>query len=129
MANTPQDSLSALRIYEEIDVDGDLEESAWEQADKATRFTQRELDEGELSTEQTEFAVLFDGSNLYFGIWAYDSEPDKIIAKETKRDFSWRSDDNFEIILGPFNDNRNGYLFVINPNGAMASHTDGLFRE
>ncbi|MCK5702714.1 MAG: carbohydrate binding family 9 domain-containing protein, partial [Cyclobacteriaceae bacterium] len=36
------------------------------------------------------------------------------------RDFSWRSDDNVEIIISPFNDNRNGYLFVTNPNGAMA---------
>ncbi len=37
-----------------------------------------------------------------------------------KRDFSWGSDDNFEIFICTFNDNRNGYLFVTNPNGAMA---------
>ncbi len=36
------------------------------------------------------------------------------------RDFDWQSDDDIEIMISPFNDNRNGYLFVTNPNGAMA---------
>ena len=36
------------------------------------------------------------------------------------RDFSWDSDDNIKIMLSPFNDNRSGYLFVTNPNGALA---------
>ena len=37
-----------------------------------------------------------------------------------KRDFYWGSDDNFELIIGTYDDNRNGYLFVTNPNGALA---------
>lgn len=37
-----------------------------------------------------------------------------------KRDFGWGGDDNFEMIISMFNDNRNGYLFVTNPNGARA---------
>jgi len=36
------------------------------------------------------------------------------------RDFRWGSDDNIEIMISTFNDNRNGYLFVTNPNGALA---------
>ncbi len=114
------DTLDALYINEQIELDGELEESAWEKANKISNFTQRELQEGQPATETTEVAILYNDTHLYIGLWAFDSEPGKIIAKESKRDFSWQSEDNFEIILGPFNDNRNGYLFVINPNGAMA---------
>lgn len=37
-----------------------------------------------------------------------------------QRDFFYEEDDNFQIALSPFNDKRNGYLFVVNPNGARA---------
>ena len=30
------------------------------------------------------------------------------------------NEDNFQIIISLFNDKRNGYMFVINPNGAWA---------
>ncbi len=36
------------------------------------------------------------------------------------RDFEWGTDDVFEVVLDPFDDDRNGYLFVTNPNGARA---------
>ncbi len=114
------DTLWAFRINEEIEVDGDLDEDVWEQAQSVSNFTQRELNEGQPATENTEVIILYNESHLYIGISAYDSEPELITAKESKRDFSWSSDDNFEILLGPYNDNRSGYLFVINPNGAMA---------
>lgn len=54
------------------------------------------------------------------GFWGFDSEPDRILANEMARDFSWTGEDNFEIVLDPFNDDRNGYLFVTNPNGALS---------
>jgi hypothetical protein len=114
------DTLFALRIDEEIGVDGDLDEEVWDKAPAITKFIQRELYEGLPATEKTRAAILYTTTCLYIGLWAFDSSPQSIIAKESKRDFDWSSDDNFEIILGPFNDNRNGYLFVINPNGAMA---------
>jgi hypothetical protein len=37
-----------------------------------------------------------------------------------QRDFYFDTEDNFEVIISPFIDKRNGYLFVINPNGARA---------
>ncbi len=109
----------AIRINGKISVDGKLDEPEWKNAPKISNFRQRELHEGALPTEKTEVAFLYDKNNLYIGVWCYDSEPDKIIATKMKRDFKWWSDDNFEIIISPFNDNRNGYLFVTNPNGAM----------
>ncbi len=112
--------ITAFKINSPIKLDGILNEPAWQKAPKILNFTQRELHEGEPATEKTEVAVLYDENNLYIGFWGYDSHPEEIIALKMERDFRWGSEDNFEIIISPFNDNRNGYLFVVNPNGAMA---------
>ena len=110
----------AYRTDSPITLDGILNEPAWQKAPKISNFTQRELTEGAPATEKTEVAILYDDNNLYIGFWGYDREPDKIIALKMECDFRWGSEDNFEVVISPFNDNRNGYLFVINPNGAMA---------
>ncbi len=108
----------ALQIQGSIHVDGRLTEPEWRQAQHISNFTQRELEEGQPATERTEVAILYNQKNLYIGVWCYDHEPDKLIAKEMKRDFNYRSDDNFKIIIDTYHDQRNGYLFVTNPNGA-----------
>lgn len=117
---TEPSSVTALEISEEIRLDGVLDEAAWGRAVHISNFTQRELDVGSPATEATEVALLFDGEALYIGFWGYDSEPDGVRATQMARDFSWQSDDNFEIVLDPFDDSRTGYLFVTNANGARA---------
>jgi len=112
------DQLTALKIQEDPEVDGVLNEECWQIVEKISNFTQRELNEGEPATEKTVVAAVYTNSTIYFGIWCYDSEPDKIVAKEMKRDFDHSTEDNFEIIIDSYHDKRNGYLFVINPNGA-----------
>lgn len=114
------DTLRAYYCNEKIRLDGKLDEACWKNALPIENFTQREQHQGEPPTERTKVAVVYNENQIYFGIWCYDSEPDKISAQQMARDFSWRSDDNFEIMISPFNDNRNGYLFATNPNGALA---------
>ena len=114
------DKLHAFYCEDKIKLDGKLDEECWQNATAIENFTQREQNEGELATEKTKVAVVYNTNQVYFGIWCFDSEPDKISAQKMARDFSWGTDDNFEIMISPFNDNRNGYLFVTNANGAMA---------
>lgn len=113
-------SLKAYKIDKSIKFDGVLSEPAWQQAMHISNFTQRDLDYGEPVTEHTETAILYDENTLYIGVWCYQKDVSKIVAKNLNRDFNYGTDDNFQIIISPFNDNRNGYLFVINPNGARA---------
>ncbi len=117
---SPPSNIEAGFIDEAINLDGNLSEPAWLSAKKVSNFTQRELNEGEPVTEKTEVAIVYSKNEMHIGIWCYDSEPDKLVAKEMSRDFNWSVDDNFEVIISPFNDNRNGYLFVTNPNAALA---------
>ncbi len=114
------DVIVAKRISEPIKIDGYLTETAWKEAQHISNFTQRDLDFGEPASEHTEVAVLYDDNTLYLGIWCYQKDPDKIVAKSMKPDFSYWSEDNFQIMISPFDDNRTGYLFVVNPNGARA---------
>lgn len=112
------DTLTSHYTEEKIILDGILNENSWNEAIKISNFTQREPNEGNPVSEPTFAAVLYNKQKLYIGLWAYDSNPKKIIAKDMARDGRWGSSDNFEIIISPFNDNRNAYLFVVNPNGA-----------
>ena len=114
------DTLIAKFYEEEIDLDGKLDEPCWAQVVTLENLFQRELNEGTPATEKTRIAAVYNTNEIIFGIWCFDSEPDKISAQQMDRDFEWDSDDNFEIMISTFNDNRNGYLFVTNPNGAMA---------
>ncbi len=113
-------SIEALEVSESIRLDGSLDEPAWQRTEHVSNFTQRELDFGAPASERTEVAILFDADALYIGFWAWDTDPRAIRANEMSRDFGWGADDVFEVVLDPFDDDRNGYLFVTNPNGARA---------
>lgn len=114
------DTLHAFFTTDKITMDGRLNEDCWQHAIKISNFTQRELYEGEPATEATKVAIVYNTNVMYIGFWGYDDEAGKIVAQKMERDFSWGTDDNIEIIISTFNDNRNGYLFVVNPNGARA---------
>lgn len=114
------DTLRSYFSTDPIVFDGRLDESAWNDAARINNFTQRDLNFGEPATEATEVAVLYTKAALYIGVWAYQKDPHSIIAKFLQRDFDFDTDDNFRVILSPFNDKRNGYEFVINPLGARA---------
>jgi hypothetical protein len=113
-------TIAAQVTVERIRLDGMLDETAWQRAQRITNFTQRELTVGAPATERTEVAVLFDSDALYIAFWGYDADRRGIRANEMARDFSWGGEDNFEIALDPFDRHRDGYLFVTNPNGARA---------
>jgi len=113
-------TIQIQRIENKIKFDGELNEPEWQNATHINNFTQRDLNFGEPITELTEVAVLYNKNTMYIGVWCYQADVSKIVAKNMNRDFDYRSDDNFQVIISPYNDNRNGYLFVINPNGARA---------
>jgi hypothetical protein len=117
--NNP-DTISANSITGKISFDGKLIEPQWLQALVIENFTQKEPDFGKPSSEKTKVALLYDKLALYIGVWCYQKEVKKINAKFLQRDFDYENDDNFQVIISPFNDKRNGYLFVINPLGARA---------
>ena len=117
---------TAVRTSIQISVDGRLNEEAWHRAQKIDGFIQKEPKEGELISEPTEVRIVFDDMYLYLGIICFDSQADKIVANEMRRDGELKDNDYFEIYIDSFHDHRNAFYFAINPLGARR---DGLIRE
>ena len=116
--------LLAERCLGGIVVDGSLGEADWQSAPVATNFIQSEPREGAPATYDTEVRTLYNDDYLYFGVVAYDPEPDRIIINDLTRDFNPRAGDMFGVVLDTFRDLRNGYTFETNPMGAKF---DGQF--
>src|ERR1041384_3130390 len=110
--------LTAVRATGTIMLDGALDESAWREAPMANGFIQNDPREGNPATYDTDVRVLYTDDALYFGVFAHDMEPSKIIVSDLKKDYNTGSSDGFRIVLDTFHDGRNGYQFATNPAGA-----------
>jgi hypothetical protein len=100
-----------------IKVDGLLDEPAWNQVPVITELLQRDPNEGEGATEQTEIKIVYTKRSIFFGIRCYDSEPSRILATELRRDNDFLNDDAVSILLDTLHDRRSGCIFRINPLG------------
>jgi hypothetical protein len=110
-------SITAVRTEIPLKIDGSLTDPGWQNALFQDQFTQREPVEGAPASEKTEIGFLFNENNLYIGVKCYDSAPDKIIAREMRRDAIVDDDDYFEMVLDTYHDHRNAYYFITNPHG------------
>jgi hypothetical protein len=104
-------------------LDGVLEPEVWDGAPVIQRFAQLEPRAGDPPTEATEIKLLYDRDFLYLGIRCFDREPEKLLAREMVRDVPLTSDDRVSLVIGPYHDQNNGYLFSVNPVG---NRWDGL---
>ena len=78
-------------------------------------FTQNEPYNGRTASQRTEFKILFDEDNLYVAIKAYDTSPDSIVNRLTRRDEA--DGDLVGIIFDSFHDLRTGFLFGVSSAG------------
>ena len=115
----------AARTDDPITIDGRLDEEAWNAATVITDLHQILPVEYSEPSQRTEFLVLYDDDALYLAARMYDDQPDRVVAKVLRQGGQSWLDDQFNIILDPFNDKRSGYRFQVNPNGVWE---EGLFR-
>ncbi len=110
--------LAAVRAVGAISLDGVLDEPSWGQAPIASGFIQSEPAEGAPASFDTEVRLLYDDEALYIGVFAKDEDPEALIVRDLKKDFSTFDSDGFTVIIDTFHDERNGYMFSTNPGGA-----------
>lgn len=118
--------IAARRVDGDLEIDGRLIEDAWDLADAASGFLQREPGEGDPASERTEVRILYDDSHLYLGVVAHDSQPGRITATDRRRDSGMDTEDTVTFVLDTFHDHRNGFLFRVNPLGTK---WDALLRD
>jgi Domain of unknown function (DUF5916) len=115
-------TMTALRLdeAERVVLDGVLDEEIWQRAIPATDFIQQEPRLGEPATERTEVRIVYNRQRLYLGVICFDSEPDKLLGFQLRRDENPQSDDRFQWTMDTFLSGRDGYFFEMNPSGLMA---------
>jgi hypothetical protein len=118
--------LRALPLSEPVVVDGRLDEAAWQQAEVARGFVQRDPAPGAPASDDTEVRIAYTGDTLYIAVHAFLSGPEPPIAGEMQRDSTLSRDDSVIVLLDTFHDRRNAYWFETNANGAR---TDALVTD
>ena len=112
--------MSAHRTSEAIKIDGVLDEPVWQSVAPIRQLYQIQPDQGEPATEQSEVRIMYDDKKLYFGFIFYDSEMDKIVANDMRRDSpGLRSNDYGFLLLDTYNDRRNAVFFRFTPVGGV----------
>ena len=96
-------------------IDGILDEPVWQQGIWSGDFVQHEPNNGSLASQPTEFCVLFDDNFLYVGIRAFDSSPDSIVSRLTRRDND--DGDAVGIAFDSYYDQRTAFLFGVTAGG------------
>ncbi len=97
------------------DIDGLGDDPAWDDVEWSGDFTQLDPDDGGEPTQQTAFKILFDDHNLYVLIRAFDTEPDQITHRVTRRD-DW-DNDWVEIHFDSYHDKRTAFSFTLTASG------------
>ena len=99
----------------DITIDGKLNETAWMNASWQDDFTQYEPYEGNAPSQKTEFAILLDENYVYVGIKSFDTNPDSIVHRLSRRD---EVDGDFVAVeFDSFFDKRTAFAFLVNAAG------------
>ncbi len=112
-------TLRAVRLLEPLRIDGRLDEALYTTVPAISDFVQMEPEEGAPATERTELWIAFDGDTFYVSFRCWESQPERVVAKEMRRDHGtiWSGDDNVSFFLDTFYDRRNGFTFTVNSLG------------
>jgi hypothetical protein len=124
-------TVRAVRLTEPLRLDGRLDEAVYATVPAIDGFVQQLPVEGVPATEPTEIWVFFDDDSIYVSARCLDSQPERVVGNELRRDNSnvFQVNDNFTVTFDTFRDRRNGVLFQTNPVGVLRDQaiTDGVF--
>ena len=118
-------SITAVRTLSPITIDGRLDEAEWARAAVVTDLHEVRPREFQQPSQRTELLVMYDDDALYIGARVYETDPTLLTAHQLRNELNMPTEDRIKIVLDPYQDRRNGYEFVTNPNGVRLS---GIFK-
>jgi len=107
------------KTSEVIKIDADLSEKIWSSSPISEKFKTLFPVYGEVLSQETEIWTAYDSQNLYFAFKCYDTEPEKIKTKISKRDNTSR-DDWIGVLIDAMGNKQTGYEFYVNPSGIQS---------
>ncbi|NIP79175.1 MAG: hypothetical protein GWM90_08195, partial [Gemmatimonadetes bacterium] len=102
-------------------LDGQLSETAWDRAQPATGFVQREPEEGSPASETTEVRFVYDDAALWIGARMRSDDPSAIRSLVTRRDREGSSE-QLVVSLDTYRDRRTAYSFGVTPAGVRIDY-------
>ena len=105
-------------------IDGRLDDPSWESVDWTGDFTQHEPYNGKPPSQETFFKVLYDDKNVYVGIRAHDTEPEKIARRLSRRDEI--DGDIVSVQIDSYFDRLTAFTFITNAGGVKI---DGVWTD
>ncbi len=113
--------IQAVRVKTGPVSDGNLNDSSWNSGVVFSDFRMVEPVPGSDPSEKTEMRIIYDDKYLYIGIRCYDHDPGHISANNMDHDYEGEeNEDQVSVLIDPFQDKRNAYLFMVNPRGARS---------
>jgi hypothetical protein len=117
-------TVRAVRIDAPLRIDAALDEDLYRRVSPMTGFIQIEPDDGTVASERTDLWLAFDDDNVYVSFRVWDSQMDRLVATEMRRDngIIWSGNDNVVFVFDTFNDRRSAVSFTVN---ALGGRSDG----
>jgi len=101
------------------EVDGDLTDEAWAAAPVATDFVQYDPAPGTEPSQRTEVRLLYTSDAVYVGARMYDTHPDSILARLSRRDEHAVADE-FMVGFDSYHDRRTAFVFAVTAAGVQS---------
>ncbi len=108
----------AITNGESPEIDGRINEPAWDMVEWEGDFVEQRPDENTKPDHQTNFKIIYDQKFLYVGIRCFDSEPDKIVKRLSRRDGF--QGDWVAIFIDSYHDERTAFGFITTAAGVKA---------
>ena len=122
--NQAPKSLQMVRTDTPPVIDGVLDDEVWARAAMTEDLHQMDPIEYSAASERSQIYVLYDEDALYVAARMWTSESNRITANVLRQGASIGNDDQLVLIIDPYNNQRDGYQFLVNPNGVRS---EGLY--
>ncbi|WP_245531101.1 carbohydrate binding family 9 domain-containing protein [Belliella baltica] len=96
-------------------IDGVINMEEWGETAIIKNFIQQIPKEGLPATENTEVRLKYDEDFLYVAATLYTKTTGDYVVSSLKRDFEFDQNDAFAIVIGPYDDGNNGFMFAVSP--------------
>ncbi|GAB4249681.1 MAG: hypothetical protein Kow0079_02440 [Vicingaceae bacterium] len=117
-STTEYKSFDILKTDSEIKIDGVIDKNEWLNATVLTDFFLSKPYDTTYAKNQTVVHLTYNDEFLLIAVECF-GEKEKFIVQSQKRDFSFPSNEAFQVTIDPFNDLTNGFSFGVNAYGAQ----------
>ncbi len=108
----------ATALEQDVQVDGDvINDPVWQSVPAITDLLQIRPNYGAPVSEKTEVRIAYTATTFYVSVVCFDSDPDKIVVSDSRRDADLNDEDSFLFIIDTYHDRQNGFLFGTNAQG------------